>query len=98
MTGFRDAVREVKDTGRFGFLDRCVTTPELRINAKITSHWRTDRRGARTLACSVATPRDARSVCTLRASSELDAARMSACATTAYAQLFLRGALAILDI
>src|SRR3989441_11436949 len=50
--------------------------------------------GARTLACSVATPRDARSVCTLRASSELDAARMSACATTAYAQLFLRRALA----
>src|SRR5438445_463544 len=54
---------------------------------------KTDRRGARTLACSVATPRDARSVCTLRASSELDAARMSACATTAYAQLFLRDAM-----
>jgi 2-methylisocitrate lyase-like PEP mutase family enzyme len=29
MTGFLDAVHEVKDTGRFGFLDRCVTTPEL---------------------------------------------------------------------
>jgi 2-methylisocitrate lyase-like PEP mutase family enzyme len=29
MTGFLEAVREVNDTGRFGFLDRCVTTPEL---------------------------------------------------------------------
>lgn len=29
MTGFLDAAREVKDSGRFGFLDRCVTTPEL---------------------------------------------------------------------
>jgi 2-methylisocitrate lyase-like PEP mutase family enzyme len=29
MTGLLDAAREVKDTGRFGFLDRCVTTPEL---------------------------------------------------------------------
>jgi len=29
MTGFLDAVREVKDTGQFSFLDRCVTTPEL---------------------------------------------------------------------
>jgi 2-methylisocitrate lyase-like PEP mutase family enzyme len=29
MTGFLDAVREVNDTGRFTFLDRCVTTPEL---------------------------------------------------------------------
>ncbi len=29
MTGFLDAVREVKDTGEFGFLDRCVTTSEL---------------------------------------------------------------------
>jgi 2-methylisocitrate lyase-like PEP mutase family enzyme len=29
MTGFLDAAREVKDTGGFGFLDRCVTTPEL---------------------------------------------------------------------
>ncbi|MBZ5584104.1 MAG: isocitrate lyase/phosphoenolpyruvate mutase family protein [Acidobacteriia bacterium] len=29
MTGFLDAAREVKDEGRFGFLDRCVTTPEL---------------------------------------------------------------------
>ena len=29
MTGFLDAAREVKDTGQFGFLDRCVTTPEL---------------------------------------------------------------------
>ena len=29
MTGFLDAVREVTDTGQFGFLDRCVTTPEL---------------------------------------------------------------------
>jgi 2-methylisocitrate lyase-like PEP mutase family enzyme len=29
MTGFLDAARELKDTGQFGFLDRCVTTPEL---------------------------------------------------------------------
>jgi 2-methylisocitrate lyase-like PEP mutase family enzyme len=29
MTGLLDAIREVKDTGQFGFLDRCVTTPEL---------------------------------------------------------------------
>jgi 2-methylisocitrate lyase-like PEP mutase family enzyme len=29
MTGFLDAIREVKDTGRFDFLDRCVATPEL---------------------------------------------------------------------
>src|SRR6266511_4178782 len=29
MSGLLDAAREVKDTGRFGFLDRCVTTPEL---------------------------------------------------------------------
>jgi len=29
MTGFLDAVREVKDTGTFDFLNRCVTTPEL---------------------------------------------------------------------
>jgi 2-methylisocitrate lyase-like PEP mutase family enzyme len=29
MTGFVDAAREVKDTGQFGFLDRCVTTPDL---------------------------------------------------------------------
>ena len=29
MTGFLDAVRELKDTGQFNFLDRCVTTPEL---------------------------------------------------------------------
>jgi 2-methylisocitrate lyase-like PEP mutase family enzyme len=29
MTGLLEAAREVKDTGRFGFLDRCVTTPEL---------------------------------------------------------------------
>jgi 2-methylisocitrate lyase-like PEP mutase family enzyme len=29
MTGFLDAVREVRDVGRFEFLDRCVTTPEL---------------------------------------------------------------------
>ncbi|MDE3198974.1 MAG: isocitrate lyase/phosphoenolpyruvate mutase family protein [Acidobacteriota bacterium] len=29
MTGFLDAVREVKDTGRFSFLDQCVTTAEL---------------------------------------------------------------------
>ena len=29
MTGLIEAVREVKDTGRFGFLDRCMTTAEL---------------------------------------------------------------------
>ena len=29
MSGFIDAAREVRDTGQFGFLDRCVTTPEL---------------------------------------------------------------------
>jgi len=29
MTGLLDAARQVKDTGQFGFLDRCVTTPEL---------------------------------------------------------------------
>ena len=29
MTGLLDAAREVKDTGQFGFLDRCATTPEL---------------------------------------------------------------------
>ena len=29
MTGFLDAANEVIDNGKFGFLDRCVTTPEL---------------------------------------------------------------------
>jgi 2-methylisocitrate lyase-like PEP mutase family enzyme len=29
MTGLIDAAREVKDTGQFGFLDRCMTTAEL---------------------------------------------------------------------
>ena len=29
MTGFLDAAREVKVSGQFGFLDRCLTTPEL---------------------------------------------------------------------
>jgi len=29
MTGFLEAAREVKDTGDFGFLDRCVSTQEL---------------------------------------------------------------------
>jgi 2-methylisocitrate lyase-like PEP mutase family enzyme len=29
MTGFLDAANEVRDTGQFSFLDRCVTTPEL---------------------------------------------------------------------
>lgn len=29
MTGFLEAVRELKETGGFGFLDRCVTTAEL---------------------------------------------------------------------
>jgi 2-methylisocitrate lyase-like PEP mutase family enzyme len=29
MTGFLDAIREVKDTGQFTFLDRCVATSEV---------------------------------------------------------------------
>ena len=29
MTGFLDAARDVRDTGQFAFLDRCVTTSEL---------------------------------------------------------------------
>ena len=29
MTGFLNAAREVKVSGQFGFLDRCLTTPEL---------------------------------------------------------------------
>jgi 2-methylisocitrate lyase-like PEP mutase family enzyme len=29
MTGFLEAAREVKATGKFSFLDQCVTTPEL---------------------------------------------------------------------
>jgi 2-methylisocitrate lyase-like PEP mutase family enzyme len=29
MTGLLDAAREVKEQGQFGFLDRCVTSPEL---------------------------------------------------------------------
>jgi len=29
MTGLLDAIREVKDSGQFGFLDRCVTTADL---------------------------------------------------------------------
>lgn len=29
MTGFLDAVNEVRGAGQFGFLDRCVTTSEL---------------------------------------------------------------------
>lgn len=29
MTGLLDAAREVKDQGQFGFLERCVTTPQL---------------------------------------------------------------------
>jgi len=29
MTGFLDAVCQVRDAGQFGFLDKCVTTPEL---------------------------------------------------------------------
>ena len=29
MTGLLDAACEVQDTGQFGFLDRCLTTPEL---------------------------------------------------------------------
>ena len=29
MTGLLEATSEVRDTGQFSFLDRCVTTPEL---------------------------------------------------------------------
>jgi 2-methylisocitrate lyase-like PEP mutase family enzyme len=29
MTGLLEAVTEVKDAGQFGFVDRCLTTPEL---------------------------------------------------------------------
>jgi 2-methylisocitrate lyase-like PEP mutase family enzyme len=29
MTGLLDAASQVKETGQFDFLDRCVTTPEL---------------------------------------------------------------------
>jgi len=29
LTGWLDAAGEVKDTSHFGFLERCVTTPEL---------------------------------------------------------------------
>jgi 2-methylisocitrate lyase-like PEP mutase family enzyme len=29
MTGFLEAAKEVRDKGQFGFLDRCVTTPDL---------------------------------------------------------------------
>jgi hypothetical protein len=29
MTGFLDAASEVKNSGQFRFLDRCVGTPEL---------------------------------------------------------------------
>jgi 2-methylisocitrate lyase-like PEP mutase family enzyme len=29
MTGFCNAAREVRDAGQFGFLDQCMTTPEL---------------------------------------------------------------------
>jgi 2-methylisocitrate lyase-like PEP mutase family enzyme len=29
MTGFLDAIHEVTDAGQFGFVDRCMTTPEL---------------------------------------------------------------------
>jgi 2-methylisocitrate lyase-like PEP mutase family enzyme len=29
MTGLLDAAYQVRDAGQFGFLDRCVTTPEL---------------------------------------------------------------------
>jgi 2-methylisocitrate lyase-like PEP mutase family enzyme len=35
MTGFLDAAREVKDTGQFGFLDRCVATAELNERMRI---------------------------------------------------------------
>lgn len=35
MTGFLEAARELKDTGQFAFLDRCVTTPELNKLMKI---------------------------------------------------------------
>jgi hypothetical protein len=35
MTALLDAAREVTDRGEFGFLDRCVTTPELQTLMRI---------------------------------------------------------------
>ncbi len=35
MSGLLDAAREVKATGEFGFVDRCVTTPELNVLMRI---------------------------------------------------------------
>jgi hypothetical protein len=35
MTGFLEAAREVKDMGRFSFLENSVTTPELNALMKI---------------------------------------------------------------
>ncbi len=35
MTGFLDAAREVKDTGRFEFLEHCLTTPELNMLMRV---------------------------------------------------------------
>src|SRR4051812_11997449 len=34
MTGFLEAITEVRDTGQFGFLDRCVTTRESRLRSR----------------------------------------------------------------
>jgi 2-methylisocitrate lyase-like PEP mutase family enzyme len=35
MTGFLEAVRALKDTGRLDFIDRCITTQELNRLMKI---------------------------------------------------------------
>ena len=29
MTGFLEAAHQIRDAGQFGFVERCVTTPEL---------------------------------------------------------------------
>jgi hypothetical protein len=64
----------------------------LRDHAKITSHLPAGQCGARTLACRVDTPVDAR--CSgakkRREESNLDAARRNARATVSHAKLFLR--------
>jgi 2-methylisocitrate lyase-like PEP mutase family enzyme len=44
MTGFLEAASEVKNSGRFRFLDRCVSTPELVKLMRIRhSRWATVR-------------------------------------------------------
>src|ERR1039458_1706058 len=55
----------------------------LRAHPRITSHWMTGGRGARTLACRVGTFADAHSSRAPRRRVRLDAPRKSACATAA---------------